>query len=568
MSITMNLREEADKVAAELGIELPPGLDLEKALAEYRDVWKGLNQEEKDALKLAERGLAAGKSFTVRGFQDFYWCIWKREAPPYAKRWVEQFMSGKWTILNCFRGSTKSTTLTITFTAFALGHQPYTSALIVQANDTSANKSTATIADIIEHYEGWKACFPNIVPDKEKGWGANGYFIKDEQYITENDYGKWLQVCQKDHLRDPSFVGNGIGSSEIVGMHPRRLLFDDIHDLKNSAYPRDRENVVAAVRANVIPTITKANDKGEERPFIGVACTFWDKNDAYNELLGTGLFEYIATPIMEYAENGTHEFDGRKVNLTWESGFDIAMIKTLRDTNSSAEFDRMYLCTLTGSGMKHYKSWLPYEADKINWEWPLYCGSDPVNAYMAVSGREGSRSHYALCYGLRTPTGTVVIGDGVLEQCTPSEAEEYIVRAQMSYPGYQTTVVEAFGGGGIFISFLQRHPNLRVVPSDTFKNQPKGKKEVRQYELLEPLFRNGVLQVSDAHSPFLNAVRHYMDRYPNMDAHDPGWDVADSIYLMVLGIPDIQTKAEVAGGRDLYKKTKRPNPWAQLGAQL
>ncbi|MFA6271091.1 MAG: hypothetical protein WC657_07860, partial [Candidatus Paceibacterota bacterium] len=459
---------------------------------------------------------------------DFYFVIWGREAPPYAKEWVKRFMAGEWTILYCFRGSTKSTTLTVTFSAFCLGHEPHTSVLIVSANDGSGAKLSATIADIIEHYEGWKMVFPHVVPDKEKGWGAQGYFIRDSKV---QDYGKWLQMCQADHLRDPSLVGLGVNSGEIVGMHPRRLMFDDIHDRKNSAFPKDRENVVDTVRANIIPTITKAAT--DVKPFVGVACTFWDKSDAYNLLLNTGLFKLVKTPVFRYVDVSDIEFEGKPIELTWSDGFPLDEVLKYRKTESANEFARMYLCDIASASMTHYR-WMSFPNSEIDWNWNMIAGADPVNAYMPRSGMEGGRSHFALCYGLRSPSGAMIIGDGVVEQCTPTDAETYIVRAQNTYPNLQYTVIETDGGGSVFYNFLSRNPGVRVKPmktSDIFR----GAKAKRQYEILEPLFRNGVLQISDAQTPFLDALRSYLDRYPNLDENAKEWDVADSVVWAVAG---------------------------------
>ena len=490
---------------------------------------------------------------------DFYWVIWRREAPPYAQEWVKSFISGDWTMLYCFRGSTKSTTLTITFSAFCLGHEPHTSVLLVQASDDAGAKSAATIADIVEHYEGWRLTFPNIVPDKEKGWGAQGYFLKDMEQEKLLGYGGWLQKCQQDHLRDPSFIGLGVNSGQIPGMHPRRLFFDDIHDRKNSAFPKDRENVVDTVRANILPTITKAATE-KVKPFVGVACTFWDKSDAYNMMLNTGLFTFKRTPIIRFDDDGDVEFDGKKAKLTWPQGFPLEMVETYRQTESAAEFARMYLCDIATNAFTNYQ-WLSFPNSEISWKWPMICGVDPVNAYLPKAGTEGGRSHFAMSYCLRTTTGAMVVADGIVEQCTPTDAETYIMRAHTVYENLQKVVIESDGGGSVFVNFISRNPNAKILPmktSDVFR----GDKKKRQYEILEPLLRNGVLQISDAKTPFLDAVRLYLDRYPNLDEHAKEWDVADSLVWAVVGAPDLQTKFLVGSGQlNLYKKrgfTKHP----------
>jgi hypothetical protein len=536
---------------------------VEAALDEIRKMPLEKRLEAKAWALAQKRILNARSNYTVEGYLDFYWCLWGREAPPYVKAWVEQFMTGKWTILYCFRGSTKSTSLTITFTAFSLGHFPSSSALIVQAGDKPASKSSATIADIVEFYGGWKDVFPNVVPDKDKGWGAQGYYIKDTDFVEKNGYEKWLERCQKDHLRDPSFVGLGVNSGEIPGMHPRWLLFDDIHDRNNSAYPKDREGVVDTVRANILPTITKAATE-EAKPFMGVACTFWDKQDAYHVLLNTGMFEFVRTPVIEFSDDGKFEFEGRKAELTWADGFPMEMVRQYRQTLSSMEFARMYLCDLNVEGLTSYK-WLSFEGE-VKWDWPMLAGADPVDAFKAVSGREGGRSWFAMGYGLRSPTGAMVVAGGVLEQCTPTDVETYLVRTQLTYPTLQQITMETIGGGGVTFAFmLQRNPSLRVVPfNQTWVYEDyRANKESRQYKILEPLFRNGILQVSTDRTPYLDAVRSYLEHYPNFEKHAKEWDVADSLVMLVAGAPDLNTKWQSAEGVNLYqKKQKRKSAWS------
>jgi len=533
-------------------------------LAELTDeqVAKVLSELGKDEVRLIEmksRAARASRNFTPLGFRDFYKVIWGRDLPPYANEWVESFMSGEWTILECFRGSTKSTTLTTTFSLFCLGHEPWSSVLIVQANDEAASNSTKLMAGVIEHFRGWKMCFPHVVPDKEKGWGANGYFLKDER--VEN-YGDWLEKCSKDHLRDPSFVGYGVSSGSAVGMHPRRLFFDDIHDLKNSAYSKDRKNVVETVQANIIPTITKAHTE-DVKPFIGVACTFWDEDDAYHVLLDTGLFTHKKTPILRFDPLGSETFEGEKCKLTWEAGFPMSAVEELRKNNSKAEFARMYLCDLSAAKERMFQ-YYSYPASEIDYKQPMVGGVDYASVFMPTSGTEGTRSHFAMAYGVKLKTGGAVIADGIVEQISQAQAESLVIRAQNAYPGWLNTVIESDGVGSQFIQLLQRNPDMRVIPmrtSDIFR----GKKETRQYEILSPLFERGALRISDGDSKFLRILRNYLERYPNLDHHAPEWDVADSVVWCVMGMPEIHSLSQTIGSRNIITPKKRVSMWSALG---
>lgn len=538
----------------EKGVDLPVSFfdELDK---KREELLQRMTPEDKELNDLLWRSAKARESFSVEGFRHFFWCLWRREVVPYALRdWVPAFMSGEWTILECFRGSTKSTTLTITFSAFVLLHFPHSSILIVQANDTAANKSTAAISSIIESFSGWKVCAPNLVPDKERGWGANGYFIKDENFIHEKGYGAWVEKTMQDHTKDPSFVGAGITSADVVGMHPRWLFFDDIHDRQNSTYPKDRENVVKSVRENVIPVITKP---GGDKPFIGVACTFWDDSDAYHILLETGLFKHIKTPILRFVEQGADaEFEGKPVKLVWKSGFPIGSVKLYRDSNDSATFRREYLCDETNELDRAYKYQF-YKQEELDPRWITAVGVDPVSVPDASKGI----SHFAMLVGCLTPYNSVVVFDGILERCGALQGEEYVVQAQTTYPNFLKSVVEGDGSGALFSANLTRHPGL-VSQTVLTSEIGRGNKFDRQYRFLEPLWRSGAVKLSDAGTPILRAVRRYLDKFPNFSKTDPEADIGDALVLLAYAFPQIWTNnvVSIVSGSNIRRVPPRVVP--------
>lgn len=534
----------------EYGIELPENLD--EFNAGLIDFWNKLPATERELLDLEWRAKEARENFTVEGFRHFFWCIWRREVAPYTTRWIKAFMAREWVILECFRGSTKSTTLTITFSAFVLGHFPHESVLIVQANDTAANKSSDAISNIIENFSGWKKCFPNVTPDKDRGWGANGYFVKDERVVKEQGYGAWVEKAMRDHTKDPSFVGAGITSADIVGMHPKWLFFDDIHNRDNSTFPKDRENVIATVQENVVPVITKP---GGEKPFFGVACTFWDESDAYHILLETGLFKHIKTPIFQYVEEGGDaEFEGKKIKLAWPLGFPLESVLLYFKSNDRVTFKREYLCDETSEIDRLFK-YQAHKASEIDLNWMSALGADPVGVLNAGEGI----SHFAVLEGLLSPYNYLIVVDGMLEKCGALAGEEYIVNAQGRYPNFQKAVIEGDGGGAIFAGTVSRHPGL-IVQTVLVKDIGKGAKLDRQYKFLEPLARSGALRVSDSDTPILRAVRKYFDKFGSFDKSDPLADLGDALVLLAYAFPVIwaRTVTSIPSVASLMRVKARP----------
>jgi hypothetical protein len=246
-------------------------IDHEKVRAELKTATKERRQEIERLLA----ALSARGNDDPYGFADFYFVIHGKRMPRHAFcEWVipmywasgkisteevaryyskypdyqyiiddikEQFddvgQTPRGIVVEAFRGSTKTTTVTATFCAFRIGHEPHKSNLIIQVGDDSAAKNTQTIAGMIENNKGWKDVFPHVVPDRELGWGAGGYEVKvivDIYTGEEVDYSVWRSMNSK--RIDPTLLGVGYKSRQLIGKHPSGLLvIDDIHDENNTS---------------------------------------------------------------------------------------------------------------------------------------------------------------------------------------------------------------------------------------------------------------------------------------------------------------------------------------------
>jgi hypothetical protein len=493
------------------------------------------------ALVRSVRGEKARRDFSPEGFASFYWCIWQRPVPQHGLKWVEDLFRGheeqRGVLLEASRGFTKSTTL-ITFALFLLGHSPWGSELIIQASDLAGHNTSKLMASIIETNIGWNGydkaknipigAFPHVVPDKEAGWGAQGYFVKD----VRADYGEWMQKTSADHLKDPSFVACGVMSNLPVGLHPSlMLLFDDIHERMNSSSDLERESVKANVLENILPTMRRSGKK----PFFGIAYTPWHEEDTYGHLKQHGDMIYTSTPAAYKAELGTgFEMDGEWWLPAWEEGYPPEEILKDRNKLSKSAFYRAYMCDLVRAKDIVFK-YHSYSHEKIDWTWPIVGGVDYASVIIPTRQRQGGRSHFALAYALKPPHGGAVIGGGILEQCTQAQAEIYLNSKQGVYPGWLHTVVEGDGKGEEFITLCQRNPNLKIVPMKT-----RGtKKSERLYEGLSTPLELGRVRISDENTPFLNALRKFLEEFPNLSEHDPGWDAADATFWALRGVPDV-----------------------------
>lgn len=522
-----------------------------------------LSTEELQSTRFQARAAIARENNNPYGFGHFFWCINGHELAPYAEKvWVPEIYAAKAEntgVLNeAFRGSTKST-VGYTLDLFLLGHNPHKSGLIVGANDDAANKISSLVAAVIEFLPGWKATFPHVVPDKDRGWGAKGYQIKD----TRIPYDKWVEKTVQDHGRDNSFVGAGVESSDIPGMHPSLFLhIDDIHDEKNTSSPRELAAVKAAVRKNILPTMSRPGP----RPFYHVEFTPWVKDDAYQIMVDTNIFRHIKTPLyteVAMDEPGAVLYQEKYVKFAdWPGHVNAEFADFWRSLlNDRSTFFLMMLLDREGAIRERIFKWYPYKSELVNFGWPLVAGADYASVYQPTRGNPGDRSHFALCYALKTPEGNVVIGDGVVEQCTQLQAENYVMSAQSLYQGWLNVVVEMDGKGSDFFQLMARHPGMNAIPKWT-----GGKKKPdRLWKGMSGWFELGKVRISDADTKFLNLARAFLNNYPNISQHAPEWDVADSIYYALLGMPDVLQVPSI--GNELPGTQKKPihNPWAAAG---
>jgi hypothetical protein len=251
----------------------------------------------------------AGSDDGPAGFEAFYRLVFGRELPSHAKaEWIPAIYEGKrkglGTVIEAFRGSCKTTTLTIAWVAFRVGHHPEKSNLLLQVGDNIARDNAQQIADIIDYNEGWKRVFPHVAPDRKAGWSSTGY----EVMRTDMDYAEWRGLCALEKGKDPTFVGLGYRSRAVIGKHPTGVLVvDDIHDENNTRSARELETVRKIVMGTILPTVTPDT----WQVFVG---TPWTANDVLAYLKSTGRFISIRTPIMRSTDvigsaNGVRDGD-------------------------------------------------------------------------------------------------------------------------------------------------------------------------------------------------------------------------------------------------------------------
>jgi hypothetical protein len=487
------------------------------------------------ALLQANAAIAREEKFGIEGFSAFYYCGTQHELPPYAKNiWVPKLVNAKnrstGVILEGFRGATKSTII-FWWVLYVLGKRPVGSTVLVRINDAAAAETGNAMAEIIERSVAWKLCFPNIVPDPDRRWSSEGWFIKDKSM----DYSKWVEATIADHLGEPSLLTAGITSGVHIGKHPSNgWYFDDFHDEQNTRSAREMRNIVDTIEKNIIPTWTRP----EGHPTLAGACTFWGDDDGYHSLLKTGLFEHIRTPIFTLDADSPIVYPGiayhnMHIRLTWPEAFPVEKIVEIEAQNP-VWFPVMYLCDLSsikGSVLK--KEWLhDFPVEKIGENWPVYIGVDFASSEDKLKEKE--RDYCSIAVGKAIPGGGIVLVDGMRGKWPAAESMGHLKSFAVKYPTLVTIGVEKWGKGETFKDMLLYNTKLPIMacPFDGSPVKSKG----QRYETeggLAPMFVDGRIWLSsELNDDFRKAFTDEWIGWDGKQSRTGHDDTLDSVYWM------------------------------------
>jgi len=543
-----------------------------------------LTEEEVDILTMAINGEKARLGFDLESYEAFHWCIYKHWLEPHEKKnlgayfdeWRKPADQGVRGVLNkAARGTFKSTD-TIGFLLFVIGHYPELSNLVIQARDKDTQKTHNFIADTIKSNKGWSACFPNVVPDEERGWSLNGCHVKklydldliDGEWIsTDIPYEDWVQTITSDHKRDPTFLCVSVIAGAI-GMHPTGcLVMDDIHDAKNTESMAEMYRVVSTVKSDIMPTMSNPGRK----PILLVAYTPWKQDDTYAMLEKTGLFTQLRTPAFIYDPEGKYEFEGEQITLTCEKVYNLIYLEQQLKILGRREFNRQLLIILD-IGHKNKLVYYTYELTGKEMFWPVTAGCDPNGVDKDRLTNSKQLSDFGIAYVGADPQGGAVVLDGFLEPCTYAEADIELMSAQDRFVGYQTAVLETVGSGAAYYAHARRDPNLKIVVGNIYsmKDEKTVKSKDDRIREMAVWFENGTVRIADKDTRFLNMLRFLFEHFMELDknvAH-PAWDAGDAVYQSLKGMPHVLQIYDIESEiRSQERHEKKPSPWASLGGR-
>ena len=489
------------------------------------------------------------------GFHAFYSSVHDTPLPDHALKWIEAIYKareeGKGIVIEAFRGSTKTTTM-LTFVAFRIGLEPTKSNLIIQVSDDSAKKNAATVAGIIEFNAGWKMFFKNIVPDKDMGWGGNGYEVQDISVRSKDagvsSYDEWRRLNSK--RQDPTLFAGGRTSHALIGKHPDGVcLLDDLDDETTTRSARESIKTQDLLTGTIFPTYRPETWK----IVIGTPWTF---KDVISYCKSTGEFLHCNTPVRKDEE------------LTWPNVFTEEEIEKQQKLAGEVEFARMFMLDLEAAkGHILKKEWISYYPfEKIMHDWPLYMGVDYASTQDAIKlGHE--RDYLAICWGVVSPQRTLVLLDGIMVKISQAEAEQRLIALVGSFPYLKQIGMESIGKGEEYTTLMQRAPVfMPIMPIQSHKGIARSKGG-RFEDVLGKMFQFGRIMISDRQTEFTKA---FVDQWiswkgKETTSHD---DALDAVYMMAkaaegyIAVPKLQIDPQSSPVFGKRKKVK--SPWSSL----
>ena len=559
---------------------LPAGVDFDAFIEKYQDTWDNADTTKQDILDLVWRGNRA-KEFSLEGWKHFYWCMYRREYPdahlPIINSLIAAVNTKRAKMVQAWRGFGKSTDLLL-FVVWMVGINPVGSTGYVRINETKAQLTGDVISEIIETSKGWRASFPNVIPDKKAGWSSEkGYNVLDTNVTGLPDspkfgegYSKWRQMCLSDHPTESSIMCAGIESGLIIGWHPTNgMYFDDLHDERNTRSMVEMQKVVDILEGNIIPTWFTPRGK----PIMACVCTPWDSDrDAYHALLQTRLFDLIQIPIYTEDENGElFEPLQKRVRLAWPESYPMERVVEIYNA-STKRFYQMYLLddkAAKSVGYTYHR--FPY--GDLNWKtWTVTTGVDPKATVSGISKGKGI-SHFAMSHVLETPYNTLVVGGGYVKKVPADVGEAAMADFARTHSNFRAASVESNGAGALFISLSARNVGLILHPH-MVSELGHGTKITRQFNFLEPMLSNGILLIAEGATgnydfdEYFSILTSALDRYPNIQPDEPEADVLDSLCMAVLDIPRVWSRVHtnVASNMSPQQQNKTTSPIKELGS--
>jgi len=451
----------------------------------------------------------------AEGFLVFYSLVAPADypIPLHCIKWIVEYYDCLRTSENlaieAFRGSLKTTVMTIYLTAYRIGCSPHLENLFAQGNHRAAVENAQTVASIVKDQPMFRLLFPHVSPDIDKGWGADGYQVMR----TDLPYGEWRQMRTKT----PTLVGAGYKDALVLGKHPRgHGILDDVNNYLNTRSQRELNAVVHKVEKEIRPAF---DDTMIQLDIF----TPWTPDDVGDRAKRRPNTRHIKTAVVQLDEFG------KATDLpTWPEKFPTERIAEIRANMPPAEFAQMYMCDLEAAqGQALKKDWLQwYLPENVKSEWPTYIGID--FASVASDQETKGKDHFALAVLKIHPNGFGLLTDGFFGHVPDAVAQDTALNWGGRYDSLKIMGIEALGKGESYYNWVLSKAPFRVKKLGT-GNRNKGYRFEKQ---MAQMFRSGKVRVAqDLENPFIKQFYNEWAAFDGLGTYFD--DCLDAVYFAI-----------------------------------
>lgn len=221
------------------------------------------------------RGELSLQASSRERFDDFYRYVWRYQTPPHIDLLIEcvqAFEDGAFDRLMVIEppGHAKSTVTTIAYPTWHIGRHRDHSIIGATTTGRLAEQFIDSIAEVIDTDSRYHAVFPNVRPDRHRGWSRDGLFVTRPY---------------RPGQKDPSIAFVGAGGP-IIGRRGDVMILDDAVD-----EPVARSELMLAKRVQWVKQSVRSRLKPNGKVLI--AGTVWAEADVLGAMRELGTFVVV-----------------------------------------------------------------------------------------------------------------------------------------------------------------------------------------------------------------------------------------------------------------------------------
>lgn len=440
----------------------------------------GMSDDELWALVVARRVMRA-RGEGVEAVAAFGEHVFGLRPAAHHVEWMEERLRNK-RVATVAPPESAKTTWTEILDAWWIGKHPETSNGVGSATDVGALKMAQVVVECIERNPRWGDVFPEVVPDKERGWSREGWWVRDR----EVEAGEWARRMAA--RKDPTLIAGGVGAAVWAGVRiTGRLSLDDIHDRESKTSQAVCDDTVGFVKDTALSRVT-------DEAYLDIEQTRWNARDVIAYVKGLPHFKVFEHPAWTVVA-------GERVSY-WPEQWPLERLESKRAEIGSLDFELQFLGNVAALRGKVLRSeWLvPFPAHEINPAWPCLYGFDPAFKTLdLVETRQRKRSRAAIAKYVLAPFG-LVLADVYAGHWTVAEAEENLVR-YASFDRPKRIGIEVTGVGEPFYQSMLLRTSLPLERLKALRDT------VARVSEMAPDYEFGRVRVSDALTGGLNLFR-------------------------------------------------------------